>query len=193
MRKYRNKTTFFGVHSGKRIVIAFAGSAMNFLLALFLLAFVFMIPHTQLYLPNKIITSEDITKKESSAYQAGMRTGDIIKKINKTKITSFQDISEAMMLATGKKEINVLVEREGEELQFVVHPDWDPAQLKPMLGVYYYNDAKIKFSKKNDLMTVLGLQDNDRIIAINGDSNLVTDVTVEAYLVSHFKTKYLEA
>jgi len=69
---------------------------------------------------NKVVIAD--IEKTSSAYYQGMKKGDIIEKIDDTRISSLEDIRKAVRIAKekGKKEIFVLVSDESEMYRFII-------------------------------------------------------------------------
>lgn len=188
VQKLRNKDSFFGVIPWKRLVIAFSGPFMNYILAVVFLAFAFSISYTERFIPNRIILSDDVGGNVSAAGKGGLKTGDIITAIDDVEIDSFQALSENMIMTTGKNSVKVTVNRDGEIIDFNVMPDWDKANLKPLLGVLYYNEPVIDYSEDNYILNELGLKDGDMIVSINGNRDVVTTITVNRFFQDNFKT-----
>lgn len=188
IKKLRDKDSFFGIESWKRLLIVFAGPFMNYLLAILLFAIIASFSYKEFYLPNKVIITEDIYKSSSAAGRGGIVSGDIIKNIDGTIINSFQDLSEAMVLSTGKKEVTVIIDRNGTILDLIIEPEWDKNNLKPLLGVIYFNEPIIKSNDDFFLIKKLGLLDGDKIISINGETKLISDIAVDTFFSTNFKT-----
>ena len=141
----RDPDTFYGAKPHKRLLVALFGPLMNYVIAVLFLALLAMGSYKEYYLPNKIILVDDIKGSEvsSPAKRGGLITGDEIVKINNKVINSYEDLTKFMVLKGNKKELNITIKRDGELRNLVVHPDWDPEQLKAILGVYYYLPAVV--------------------------------------------------
>ena len=79
--------------------------------------------------------SETQGKNASSAYQAGIREGDIITKINGNNIISIEDFVRNID-KSGGKEITITVIRKNQELKFNVTPKYSPDDGKYKTGVW---------------------------------------------------------
>lgn len=99
----------------KRILIVLAGPGFNFLLAVVIFIFVLIYG-----LPS--LTSEiGEVQKDSAAYEAGMQNGDKIVFINGEKVKFWDDI-RAVIAESKDKQIEIVVERKGEEKSLFVKP-----------------------------------------------------------------------
>ena len=96
---------------GRRSAIVFAGPLANFLLAVVLMAGLFMAV-------GQPFTPTDISEvvPESAAARAGLRPGDVIKKINGTDIERFEQIIRIVQFAPGRP-LSISVEREGRSVE----------------------------------------------------------------------------
>lgn len=99
----------------KKILIVLAGPGFNFLLAVVIFIFVLIYG-----LPS--LTSEiGEVQKDSAAYEAGMQNGDKIVFINGEKVNFWDDI-RAIIAESKDKQIEIVVERKGEEKSLFVKP-----------------------------------------------------------------------
>jgi regulator of sigma E protease len=123
----------------KRMIPVIGGPLFNLILGFvlfFLLALLGDKPWS-----NKIFIDQSI-KEFSSAYQAGLRTGDKILSINQTKIESFEDIFTAVGLSGGE-EMQIQYERKGEVKSISVTPDIFSSGGRATLGVEPFGDRNI--------------------------------------------------
>lgn len=113
--------SFYGKKPIFRAIIGFAGPFANFISAIIAFSVSAMIGYTYYSLEPKVqIASEIYENVQSSAYEAGMRTGDKILKINNEELSDFTDIPK--LLSTHPNEdVKILVERNNENLTFTVH------------------------------------------------------------------------
>ena len=192
LRSLRDADSFFGVHPFKRLLVAFAGPFMNYLFAIILFSLVFIGARKEVIIPNKILLSDDVGRTEttaSAAKSAGLLSGDKIISVNNHPINSFSELTEEMMLAGTRSKLNVKVERNGEILAFQVQPEWDKNTMRPLLGVYFYQEAVVDRIEESELAKSLGLRNGDKITAIGGERDLISTVFVERYLTQLWETK----
>ncbi len=192
LRKLRDFDSFFGVHPFKRLLVAFAGPFMNYLFAIILFSLVFVGARKEVVIPNKILLSDDVGRTEataSAAKSAGLLSGDKIIYVNNHPIDSFSQLSEQMMLAGTRAKLKVVVDRNGEKLEFQVTPEWDKNTMRPLLGVYFYQEPIIDQRDESELAKFLNLQNGDKITAVGGKRDLISTVIVERYLMNLWETK----
>ena len=192
LRSLRDADSFFGVHPFKRLLVAFAGPFMNYLFAIILFSLVFIGARKEVIIPNRILLSDDVGREESTvspAKKAGLLSGDKIISVNNHPINSFSELTEEMMLAGTRSKLNVKVERNGEILAFQVQPEWDKNTMRPLLGVYFYQEAVVDRIEESELAKSLGLRNGDKITAIGGKRDLISTVFVERYLTQLWETK----
>lgn len=192
LRSLRDADSFFGVHPFKRLLVAFAGPFMNYLFAIILFSLVFIGARKEVIIPNRILLSDDVGREESTvspAKKAGLLSGDKIISVNNHPINSFSELTEEMMLTGTRSKLNVKVERNGEILAFQVQPEWDKNTMRPLLGVYFYQEAVVDRIEESELAKSLGLRNGDKITAIGGKRDLISTVFVERYLTQLWETK----
>ncbi|OHD19278.1 MAG: RIP metalloprotease RseP [Spirochaetes bacterium GWD1_27_9] len=184
--------TFYGAKPHKRLLVALFGPLTNYIIAVIVLSILAMGTHKEFYRPNKIILSDDLNSQEnkepSPAKKAGLLTGDQIIKINNKEIGSFEELNKFMVLDGNQKELKITVKRNGEIKQLILNPIWDPSQLKAIIGVIYYLDPIIRYSKDNKLTNYLGLEDKDKIIGLDSDYEIITNVKTHDFLTNNFAT-----
>ncbi len=106
-----------------RISVVAAGPIFNFILA-FILA-IFVIALTGADKPYIVSVAED-----SPGYEAGIRTGDEIKSINGKSIVVGRDVSAYLTFNPyDGSEVEIVVERDGEEKTFMVTPKFSVADI----------------------------------------------------------------
>lgn len=101
---------------GQRALIAAAGPAFNFFLAIVIFYFLYQISGIYMGQPQVGQVVND-----SAAMAAGIQKGDVIKEIDNTPVHSFEDISQIISKSEGKP-LAILVEREGEVRNFTITP-----------------------------------------------------------------------
>lgn len=107
-----------------RMLVIAAGPLFNFILA-----FVFSVVLISFvgYDAPKI----DTVNKDSSAYEAGIKKGDVITGIGNEQIKVYREVLVFMQFHQEEKPINLTVERDGKEISFVVTP-----KLNEEYGIY---------------------------------------------------------
>jgi regulator of sigma E protease len=114
---------------GQRTAIVAAGPAANFVFAIVALAILFM-TYGQPFTPPEV---GQVTPG-SAAEQAGIRSGDVILKINGATVQRFEDVQQAVRLNPGVP-MTIVVRREGEEKTLHVTPS--RTELKDRFGNHY--------------------------------------------------------
>lgn len=116
----------------KKIMIVFAGPLMNYILAIFLFAFIFNI------WGEAIVSSADTTigvfAPTSCAKKAGLLVNDKIIEIDGVKIENWIEMVDNIK-DKAEKEVNVKVLRQEKELEFNFVLDKNPTTGSGMLGI----------------------------------------------------------
>jgi len=102
---------------GKKALIVAAGPFFNFFLSIFIFYLLYQISGVYLAKPEVGKVMEN-----TPALAAGIKPGDLIKEVNGSPITSFEDISKIVSLSKGET-VEVLIQREGEIRAFEVIPE----------------------------------------------------------------------
>ena len=100
----------------QRSLIVAAGPFANFILAIFIFAFIYMFA-------GKDFTPAQIqeVQLESPAYVAGIKSGDVIKSINDKEVKSIMEVS-AFINASSSEVIDISILRNDREMTFTVKP-----------------------------------------------------------------------
>jgi len=109
---------------GQRIGVIFAGPLMNFVLAILLLAFIFMIYGV----PDIPTTRVQDTLPGRPADVAGIKPGDVIVEIDGMKVETWDQLSKTVGANPGRK-LNITVERGKERLTLTMVPYQDEKGL----------------------------------------------------------------
>jgi regulator of sigma E protease len=104
----------------QRLIIAFAGPFMNVILAIGLLAGLFMVKY------QKLATADDpavigFVMRDSAAARAGLQAGDRIVKIDDKENPNWEDIT-LKEIASADHPLDVAVERDGKRISVLVKP-----------------------------------------------------------------------
>lgn len=158
------KGAFNKVSIPKRIAIVAAGGIVNIVFAIV----VYM--GLQTYIGNNITTEITECMTGYAAEDIGIKSGDIIKKINGKKVRRQSDVNKIVNESKGE-EITIVINRNGKELEYKV----TPTKLEySATGIYLESDNSTKiqgFDAKNSIKSQ-GFQTGDIIISVN-------DVNVE--------------
>ena len=156
-----------------RISVVAAGPIFNFILAFILAIFVIAITGVD----KAYITH---VAEDSPGYEAGIRKGDLIKSINGDKITIGRDVSSYLMFNPyDGSEIEIVVERDGEEKTFNLTPEFSVTDiLNFSVTAMDEKDAdaakamKVEVKKLNDTTAIPEgtVEAGDIITGINGTS-----------------------
>ncbi len=124
------KYTFLAQPLWKRASIIFAGPAMNYLFALFLLTGI-------LWVLGDVRIPPVIGKimPDSPAEQALLQPGDKFLKINDRHIKEYTDIQRAVRLTQYGKPLELFMERNGETFSLTLMPTYDEETEIPMIGI----------------------------------------------------------
>lgn len=136
--------TLTGIHPLKKLCILYAGIFMNIVLALLISSMVFLSYGEAALSPDNTIAS---VVDDSVAYRAGIKEGDIVKKIELPDgsiygVSTFSDISAYFSLYKGEGEITFTIERNGSETRISFTPEYNQNEERYMIGIGA-NQAKI--------------------------------------------------
>jgi regulator of sigma E protease len=108
---------FHGKPVWQRALVVVAGPLANFILAIGIFA-------ASYALIGQPVTEPRIEEvvAGSAADKAGLKTGDLIKSINESRISSFQDVQEIVMTHAGDP-LRLKIDRGGNELSLVAVPE----------------------------------------------------------------------
>ncbi len=158
---------FYSKSPGQRAVVFVAGVVMNVVLGLigFIVAFSLGVPF--------LVAEVGVLQKGWPAWQAGLRKGDVIERINDISDPDFEDVQRAVALQ-GLDEVSVTVNRDGRRIDYEL-----PLRYDPRLGV-----KRIGFAPPTELIVTglfrvggqqgrcpaeeAGMKLGDRIVSVNG-------------------------
>ena len=156
---------FMSKKPGQRAAVLVAGVAFNTLLAFiaFIIAFKIGVP---------FVTSEiGMAIPGGPAWEAGIKPGDKIVRINNSTDPDFEDVFIAVALNNSPKGVNMELERDGERFNVNVLPKYDPAHGIQRIGIapatsllidnIFAQEGQESPAKKG------GLQVGDEITAVN--------------------------
>lgn len=157
---------FMSKKPGQRAAVLVAGVVCNTILAFFafIVAFSIGVP---------FITSEiGHTMPGSPAWEAGLKSGDKIVKVNHNSNPDFEDIFIAVALNNSPEGVYLEIEREGKTFDVNVIPRYDAVHGIQLIGIAPATsmevDKIIAYDGKESPAHKGGLQVKDKILAING-------------------------
>lgn len=164
--------TFYGASPGKRIFVAAAGPAMNFLFAIFAFSAVWLIGFSYSTFDNRIVLASDFSSRSGDsvsypATQAGLKTGDYITAVDSQPIATFRDLQDAIALQP-EKNLAVEYTRNGVPGSLRVTPFLNKSTGAGGIGVYPWVEPVIAAVRKESAAEIAGLKAGDRILAVNG-------------------------
>ena len=154
----------------KRMAIVVAGATVNIIFAI--IVYFVLVSTSGTYISNEI----DSTIDGYAAYDAGLQSGDKIVKVNDEEIKSKYDLDKVMEENNGE-EVNMQVDRNGETLDFTIKPTEVKSKVT---GIYLDDKAKIITMDKESPAEKAGIENNDKILKINGQEvNGSSDKVIE--------------
>ena len=140
------------------MAIVVAGATVNIIFAL--VVYFILISTSGTYISNEV----DSTIDGYAAQIAGLQAGDKIIKVNDKEIKSKNDLDEEMTKNNGE-ELKVEIERNGEVIDYNIKPTEVKSKVT---GIYLDDSCKIITMDKGSSAEEAGLENNDKIIKING-------------------------
>jgi len=150
----------------QRLIIAFAGPAMNIILAVGLLTGLFMVRFPRVANFDAPATIGYI-EKGSAAEKAGLREGDRIAQIDGQVNPIWEDVA-LKELASAKKPITVGYVRDGQRYVTTVTPVLDEKTGVGNAGWDQQNDVEIAGVKQGSGAEKGGLKAGDEVVSVNG-------------------------
>ena len=149
----------------QRLIIAFAGPAMNILLAVFLLAGLYMYRYPKLANSDEPATIGYI-QKGSPAEQAGVQEGDVIVQVDDIRDPKWEDLV-LKEVANAKRSMAIAVKRGSERLLKTVTPVMDPKTGLGSAGWEEQNQVLVGGIVPGMDAERAGLKRGDVIVAVN--------------------------
>jgi regulator of sigma E protease len=150
----------------QRTIIAFAGPAINMVLAIVLLTGLFMVEFPKFAMPRDPVVG--FVAPDGAAAKAGVREGDQVVQVNNTVNPTWEDI--ALTEATSAHRLmDVWIRRNGERLHLTVTPGYDEKQDIGSAGWLQETEVQVSdFYAGIDTAQKAGLQKGDVLISVNG-------------------------
>jgi regulator of sigma E protease len=139
-----------------RLLILVAGATMNLIFGFLLFIFAFTAGVKQ---QAPIVGS---ATQQGPAWSAGIRSGDLIKKVNGESWSDYSNVATAIALA-GSKPVTLTVDRQNQLQEFSIDPQWDPVAGRFRIGIVPAISDKIGMVQPDSLAAGVGLQVGDRL------------------------------
>jgi len=150
----------------QRFLVAAAGPAMNIILAVGLIAGLYMYGTD---VPEFLIGQAVINVVEpgSPAEQAGIKPGDQIVSFDGVERPDWQDVQNTVITSPGRA-IPIVIEREGKQFQFTVTPVRKGREEAGDVGMFPYYRQIVQDVQPNSPALAAGIHAGDEIIRVNG-------------------------
>ncbi|MGJ5814290.1 RIP metalloprotease RseP [Paludibaculum fermentans] len=150
----------------QRLIVVFAGPAMNVVLAVALLAGLYMIRYPKLASAQGP-ASIGYVKPDSPAAKAGLREGDVIVQIESKANPTWEDVLLKEVVSASKA-LPLVIDRKGERLPLTVTPEMDPKVGVGLAGWAEQTDIEVGGLVAGMDAEKKGLQKGDMLVSING-------------------------
>jgi regulator of sigma E protease len=151
----------------QRLIIAFAGPAMNIVLAVGILTGLFMVRFPKL--PSSPSPEVSYVMPDSAAAKAGIREGDRIVQIDSTVNPTWEDIGMKEVASAGH-DLSVWISRDGERKHVTVTPILDPKTGTGFAGWGEENEIEVISAPPDKPAAEAGLEPGDIMISVNGQA-----------------------
>ena len=150
----------------QRMIISFAGPAINLVLAVVLMTGLNTQHYLRIPLPHSPIVG--VVTPTGSAYQAGVREGDQVVQVDDIENPNWDDVWMKEM-AGAHQAMQVVVKRGGQLLHFAVTPVYDEKLGAAQAGWMQESQVQVAgYVKGNDAAEKAGLEKGDIILNVNG-------------------------
>jgi regulator of sigma E protease len=150
----------------QRVIIAFAGPAINVVLAVVLLAGLFMVEYPKVPTPHSPLVG--YVAPDGAAAQAGIKEGDQVVQIDGTTDPTWEDI-ELREMGSVRRPMDVWVRRDGQRERFTVTPTYDEKQAAGRAGWAPETEVEVVgFAPGIETAERAGLQRGDIFVSANG-------------------------
>ena len=150
----------------QRLIVVFAGPAMNVILAVALLAGLFMVRYPKLASADGP-AAIGFVKPDSPAAKAGVLAGDIIVQVNNDPNPTWEDVILKEVVSPGRA-MNVILDRNGQRLPLAITPELDAKTGIGLAGWAERTDIEVGGLVAGMDAEKKGLQKGDQLLAVNG-------------------------
>jgi len=150
----------------QRLIVAFAGPAVNLVLAVAVLAGLFMVRFPKIPLPHSPVIGYVVPT--GAAAKAGVHEGDQLVQLDDVVSPNWEDV---MMkeVASANQPMQIWVKRNGERLHLTVTPALDEKQGLGFAGWAQETEVSVASVAPDMAAAKAGLQTGDILISANGE------------------------
>lgn len=160
-----SENTFYGTHPLNRILIAFLGPFFNYLFAIIVITIILMVGFKTVgFLPRVYV---DTSKGINYFALAGVKSGDVVKKIEGKEIRTFQEI-DAVLVYKMDQNVEITFERDGKEFTTKVYIPKNYVNNEGGLGISFAAKPIVGNVFKDSPSERAGLKSGDVILSIDG-------------------------
>jgi regulator of sigma E protease len=150
----------------QRLIITFAGPAINVIAAVAILTVLFMHQYPKAPMPNDPIVGYVVP--DGPAAHAGIREGDQVVQIDGTPDPNWEDI-RLKEISSARSPVQIWIKRNGERLHLTATPGYDEKEGGGYLGWTQQTEVKVGgYVKGVDVARRAGLAKGDLLVGING-------------------------
>ena len=177
-----------------KMLVFVAGAVFNILFAFLLACIVWLIGQpvssdmvsTRIGYVARTLDLPDGTKVPSPAAQAGLRVGDVIRRIDGTQVDGWSDIQNSLVLgsgrsASGERQVTFLLERGGQPLEIHVTPRLAGDEKIRRVGIGPGFELIVQGVAKDSVGEKAGFKAEDEILTFDGES-MINDSTYRQHL-----------
>lgn len=150
----------------QRLIVVFAGPAMNVVLAVGLLAGLYMVRFPKLASAQGP-AAIGYVKMDSPAAKAGLQEGDVIVQLEDQANPTWEDVLLKEVVSAGKA-LPLIIERNSQRLPLTVTPEMDPKAGVGLAGWAEKTDIEVGGLVAGMDAEKKGLQKGDVLVSING-------------------------
>ena len=177
-----------------KMLVFVAGAVFNILFAFLLACIVWLIGQpvssdmvsTRIGYVARTLDLPDGTKVPSPAAQAGLRVGDVIRRIDGTQVDGWSDIQNSLVLgsgrsASGERQVTFLLERGGQPLEIHITPRLAGDEKIRRVGIGPGFELIVQGVAKDSVGETAGFKAEDEILTFDGES-MINDSTYRQHL-----------
>ena len=161
----RDPRNFLSKPRWQRMIISFAGPAINLVLSVALLTGLFTQHYPRIPLPRSPILG--VVAVNGSAYHAGVREGDQVVQVDDIENPNWEDVVMKEISGPGKA-MDVVVMRDGKRMHFSVTPAYDEKLSAGQAGWTQALQVRVASVNSGDAADKAGLQKGDVLLSLNG-------------------------
>jgi regulator of sigma E protease len=150
----------------QRMIIAFAGPGINIILAVVLLAGLFMVHYPKMPTPEDPIVG--FVTPDGAAAKAGVMEGDQLVQLDGKVDPTWEDVAYKE-IGSARKPFEVWVKRKGEKLHFSITPTYDERIGAGYAGWGQETDVEVAAVVEGMDAQKIGIRPGDILVSANGE------------------------